>query len=323
MLVFVIAGIIMCCKNDTKKPNIDEVAFKVAYANWVENDGDLISDENCLNVSKFVFSDYPRLPTFKFENKEELNEFKNKYRNLFTMDYGYDEEPSFDDITSAYVDDFFKSHIIILTYKSSNSGSYRYAIDKVLKQNKTLILKVKQLNAPEVVTDDMSGWFLIAEIDRKYAKDCTEFDTHYIYDLEKNYVIDEESLIVIPNNLNAHDSIDVNRIEEFIDNSNNGIDDEITITQYTIEGDPITTILKYNGTDGTFKMTMDTTQDKFGKQEITTRIFDNTYKAVLEKDEYSTDEVAPDYNFILKSEENIEHICMFRMNNFEWITSNE
>ena len=71
--------------SDDEKSNSEEVPTKVAYANWAENEGGLRQDENCLNADKYIFSDFPRLPVFKFDTKAQLDEFKkekNKWKFL-------------------------------------------------------------------------------------------------------------------------------------------------------------------------------------------------------------------------------------------------
>lgn len=161
-------------------PPILEANFPttVAYANWAENEGGLSQDENCLNAEKYIFSDYPRLPVFKFDTKAKLDEFKNKYQDTFTMDHGHDEVASFDEVTEKYDDAFFENHSLMLTYKEASSGSFRYAIDEVVKEADTLVLKIEQTNHPEVYTDDMAGWFLMAEVSKEDIQDCKAFDAY-------------------------------------------------------------------------------------------------------------------------------------------------
>ncbi len=168
----------------------NEIPTTVAYANWAENEGGLSQDKNNLNADKYIFSDFPRLPTFKFDTKSELDEFKNKYKDVFTMDQGYNEIASFNDVTANYNDEFFKNHSLMLTYKDASSGSFRYGITEVKKENGTLVLKVEKLNNPEVYTADMSGWFLMAEVEKEYIKDCTSYDTQ----LWENYSGDASTI---------------------------------------------------------------------------------------------------------------------------------
>ena len=166
--VQIIASKVELVTNETK--NYTE---KIAYANY-SSDNTIISE--CLNKDKMIISSARHLPVYKFETKNELDEFKNKFKNSFTMDNSYSEIPSFNDVTANYDDEFFKNNTIILAYISANSGSYRYGISEVKKENKTLRLDIIKTNNPEVGTMDMSGWFLMAEFDKDYIKDCTEFD---------------------------------------------------------------------------------------------------------------------------------------------------
>ena len=136
MSIVLMLGLVACDKGD-------EIPTTIAYANWVDSDVAFESDENCLNLDKYVFSDFPRLPIFKFDTKLELDEFKNKYKDVFTMDQGYKEVASFNDVTANYGDEFFNNHSLMLTYIEASSGSFRYGITDVKKENRTLVLRVE------------------------------------------------------------------------------------------------------------------------------------------------------------------------------------
>ena len=285
-----------------------EIPTVVAYANWVDSSVAFESDEKCLNVDKYIFSDFSRLPTFKFDTKAELDEFKNKYKDVFTMDQGYNEVDSFNDATANYDDEFFNNHSLMLTYKEASSGSFRYGISEVKKDNGVLVIKVVKTNNPEVYTDDMSGWFLMAEVEKDYIKDCKEFDTQVWDEFSYGVVTIDSNKVTINNGKNDYDSSNFGRIESFVFNTNNGIDDEIEITQYTTEGDPIITTIKYNSADGSFKVIEDATQDKFGVQKVYNNVYDSSYKArIIAVD---GDNIAY-YDFNLVSGENEVHICRY------------
>lgn len=78
------------------------------------------------------------------------------------------------------------------------------------------------------------------------------------------------------------------RLEEFITNMNNNKEDEITITTYTEEGDPIHYILTFNG--NSLNVEYDGTKDKYGSKErftttcreITKNKYNNGYEYYLE-----------------------------------------
>ena len=122
----------------------------------------------------------------------------------------------------------------------------------------------------------------------------------------------ESNKVTIKNGPNDYDSINVGRIESFIENSNNGVDDEIEITQFTIEGDPIVTTVRFNAIDGTFELIKDNTQDKFGKPEIIKKEYDSSYKAEFAEAKPNKELNKQYYKFSLISENNTEEvICTF------------
>lgn len=131
-------------------------------------------------------------------------------------------------------------------------------------------------------------------------------------DYSGNVTTIESNKITIKNGKNDYDSINVGRMQKFIENSKNGIDDEIQVTQYTTEGDPIITTVRYNGIDGTFETAMDTTQDKFGVPEIIKKEYDNSYKAMLSGEVLIQNGAERSYYaFQLVSDKEIVDICAF------------
>jgi len=380
-----------------------EIPTVVAYANWSPNESNLIRE--CLNSDTMSISSVQHLPIFKFETKAELDEFKNKYKDDYTMDQGYDGNPSFNEVTGNYDDNFFKDNTLTLAYISAGSGSFRYGVSEVTKENGTLMMTVTQLNAPEVYTDDMSGWFLMAEVTKEYLKDCTKFDAQFVkdtnlitlttneieesnqisfelskeksdalkfmvtnttnwtketcdgipnftFELDNNkygievyssqiHIVDRsngrgeavftgedyleiekilkdifdsrldkvvatEDTIIISNGKNENELHHINRITKFVENAQNGVEDEIKIIQYTVEGNPITKDIRYNSSNGTFEIMTDTTQDKFGEQEVYNNVYDSSYKAEAGEIQINGENY---YDFKLVSGENEVSIC--------------
>ena len=171
----------------------NEIRTTVAYTNWIDSEIAFEGDKNCLNIDKYVLSDFPRLPIFKFDSKSELEEFKNKYKDVFTMDQGYNEIASFNEVSSNYNDEFFNNHSLMLTYIEASSDSFRYGIADIKKENGTLTLRVEKLNNPEVYIDDMAGWLLMAEVEKEYIKDCTSFDAQLWYNYFENDIVFESN----------------------------------------------------------------------------------------------------------------------------------
>jgi hypothetical protein len=149
-----------------------DIKTAVTYANWTE--GGMMRD--CLNGEKMIISSIRHLPVYKLDTPEDLARFKESYQDILTLDQGYDEVPSFDEITASYDDSFFADHTLVLAYIEASSGSYRYAIQGVSCEGSTFCLDVVQTNHPETHTDDMAGWFVIAEVLDSDIANITEFD---------------------------------------------------------------------------------------------------------------------------------------------------
>ena len=129
-----------------------------------------------------IISSVRHLPVYKFDTLEELNRFKESYKDILTFDQGYDEVPSFNEVTAAYGESFFADHTVVLAYVEASSGSFRYAVRDISCQGSALCLDVEQTNHPGVYTDDMSGWFVIAEVLDSDIAAFTEFDAQLLRD---------------------------------------------------------------------------------------------------------------------------------------------
>ena len=158
-------------------PNtIVDIKTTVAYANWTE--GGMMRD--CLNGEKMIISSVRHLPVYKLDTLEDLNRFKESYKDILTLDQGYDEVPSFNEVTALYDNGFFADHTLVLAYVEASSGSFRYAIQDVSYGGSTFCLDVVQTNHPEETTTDMAGWFVIAEVLDSDIIAYTEFDAQLI-----------------------------------------------------------------------------------------------------------------------------------------------
>ena len=161
---------------DLPKP-IVEIKTAVAYANWTD-DSRVFAD--CSNAGMMTISSVPHLPVYKLDTLKDLEQFKEKFRDILTLDHGYDEVPSFNDITALYDDSFFADHTLILAYVTAPSGSFRYAIQDISYGGSAFCLDVVQTNDPETHTDDMAGWFVIAEVLDSDIADDILFDARLV-----------------------------------------------------------------------------------------------------------------------------------------------
>ena len=158
-------------------PNhITEIKTTVAYANWTE--GEMMQD--CLNGDKMLISSVRHLPVYKLDTKEDLKRFIENYKDTLTLDQGYGEVPSFNDVTASYDDNFFADHTIVIAYVAAGSGSFRYAIQSVSYGESAFCLDVVQTNNPGTYTDDMAGWFVIAEVLDSDITGYTVFDAQLV-----------------------------------------------------------------------------------------------------------------------------------------------
>ena len=72
--------------------------------------------------------------------------------------------------------------------------------------------------------------------------------------------------------------------DQFLSAVESGSPADIRIIQYTIEGDPVTIDVSFDGK--TFISTQDTTQDQFGPQQVTTAEWDHLLSSELVADTY-------------------------------------
>ena len=165
---------------DTVQPGGTDVndVFDVAvsYANWSDSNEFYIT---CLNSDKLAISSVPHLPVHKFDTLEELEQFKKDYSMIYTMDYGHDEVPSFNEVTVKYDEEFFKDNSVILVYVTSSSGSDRYGVSSIFCNDDNFCVYVKQTNDIDVGTDDMAGWFITVAVPDSMIENCTTIDACY------------------------------------------------------------------------------------------------------------------------------------------------
>lgn len=150
-----------------------EPEVTLSYGNWSDDSSIYMGS---LNREKMIFSSVLHLPIYRLDTLEDLESFKENFGDILSMNQSYDEVPSFEDATAPYNEDFFEDSSLMVVYVSANSGSYRFGVSEVYCKNGGYSIHVERLNNPEVVTEDMAGWFItVAETDNK-LNNCTEFD---------------------------------------------------------------------------------------------------------------------------------------------------
>ena len=156
-----------------------EEAFDIAvsYANWTE-ESEIYT--RALNTDKMAQSSVLHLPIYRFGTLEELEQFKLTFGEVLTMDSGYDDAPSFNDVTADYDEAFFDENTLMLVYVSASSGSYRFGVNSVFCNGNAFCIHVEQRNDPEVGTADMAGWFITVAVPDSMVANCSAFDADLI-----------------------------------------------------------------------------------------------------------------------------------------------
>ena len=143
----------------------------IAYVGW--SDDQSIFD-GALNCEMLQGKDNAHLPIFKMDTLQELEEFKSKYDSIFTMEQGCEDSLSFVSALSKAQWDreaFYAEHTLVAVYIPANSGAFRYGVRAVETTSTSFCVYIEQKNRPQIVTDDMAGWFLLMEVeDEEFCK---------------------------------------------------------------------------------------------------------------------------------------------------------
>lgn len=123
-----------------------------------------------------------RLPLFKFDTLEELEQFRQYDAVRERSSFSYDEVPSFDESCAKYDEAFFEEHTLLLVYIGEGSGSYRFGVKNILCDRETLCVRIEHLNHPQVRSCDMAGWFITIAVPDSVASDIGTFDAEFACD---------------------------------------------------------------------------------------------------------------------------------------------
>lgn len=133
-------------------------------------------DSGALNADRMTISSVLHFPIYKFDTLEELTQFKDSLDYPEMLSLAYDEVPSFNEVTAKYDETFFSESTLLLVYVVASTGSYRFAVDTIASDDTSLCVQIAETLHPEVVTDDMAGWFITVAIPDSTAAAYTEFD---------------------------------------------------------------------------------------------------------------------------------------------------
>ena len=129
-----------------------------------------------LNADQMTISSVRHFPIYKFDTLEELTQFKDSLDYPEMLSLSYDEVPAFNEVTAKYDETFFSENTLLLVYVVAHTGSYRFAVDTITGDGTGLCVQIAETRHPEVVTDDMAGWFITVAVPDSVAAAYTEFD---------------------------------------------------------------------------------------------------------------------------------------------------
>ena len=157
----------------TDSNGLEEPVIKTAAVSYADY-GRILSD--CLNMGKMAISSVQHLPIFKFDTYSELESFREKFKDDLCPDEGRDEVASFNESTGECDESFFENNSLIAVYVPATSGSYRFSYRDISIRDGRFYMNVYQINEPEVYTDDMAAWMVLAEYPKPDIESCTEYD---------------------------------------------------------------------------------------------------------------------------------------------------
>ncbi|MBR6782561.1 MAG: hypothetical protein IKM33_05120 [Clostridia bacterium] len=148
----------------------------ISYVGWSE---DPTLYDSALNRDLLQNEPGEHLPIFKIDTLEELEQFKATFENIVALDQGYDTALSFNAAMSKAQwdrDIFYEKNSLLIIYIPASSGSFRYAVQEIKTTDTSICIHVKQANDPEVITEDMAGWFLLVEVEDEEIPKYTSLD---------------------------------------------------------------------------------------------------------------------------------------------------
>lgn len=123
-----------------------------------------------------------KLPLFKFDTLEELEQFRQHDTVRERSSFSYGEMPSFDVSCAKFDEAFFKDHTLLLVYIGEGSGSYRFGVKNISCDGESLCIKLHHLNHPGLRTCDMAGWFITVAVPNLLVSNISTFDAEFSCD---------------------------------------------------------------------------------------------------------------------------------------------
>ena len=136
--------------------------------------------KNALNSDRLNDSNPYNLPVYKFDTLAELEKFKSDFGGEDGFDCGWDEVPSFNEVTKYYSEDYFERYTLLLVCIEARSGSYRFGFKDVIFEDGSLSIRVEQTNDPESCDADMAAWFITILVRDSMIEGYTEINAVFV-----------------------------------------------------------------------------------------------------------------------------------------------
>jgi len=157
---------------------VTPIEFSVTNVNW-SDDTRILS--YALNGDRMIDSSVLHLPVYKLASVEEIQAFIKEFGDIMLLDERfYSDYPSFSEICEEYDEEFFKNNSVVMAYVEATSGSFRFNVDKLAVKDGILCMYITMEPKPEMYTEDMAGWLMMAAVANKDIEGCTGYDAQLV-----------------------------------------------------------------------------------------------------------------------------------------------
>lgn len=148
--------------NAPETENIFPYETTVSFGNW--SDSKAFFEESIGDNTPLL--DAEVLPVHRLDTREDLSRFMEKYEDIYTLDQGLGEVPSFSETVAPYDEAFFRNNSLLLIYQWAGNSTHRFRVDKVelSPEQGTLNVFVVETTRAEFVNAMMAGWFLTVTV---------------------------------------------------------------------------------------------------------------------------------------------------------------
>ena len=144
---------------------------RTAWVNWHEE----------IEIAQYAENkDADSLPVFRFTSPEDITDFRNTAGQFLSLDAGYDEVGSFEQMIADRDDVFFREYTLLGVYVTSGSGSERFGAKNLVFSGNTLTIQIAQINSPDIGTCDMAGWLITLAVPKNRLENCDSLRAEFI-----------------------------------------------------------------------------------------------------------------------------------------------